>query len=432
MINNIDKIKASISSDSTYKKTATESYRSEYKNKIDNDWQYASDIFTIQEEVEYASMTFEEIEARVCQVKIAETSYKGNDDWKKLMFKDVQARYGMGSLFYFFDNYWIITKTSMLGASTDSFIVRRCNDFLRWIDLDGNYHKEPCIFDYKITRNTNSKTTDITSVSGFTTITLQRNKRTQTLYPNQRFLLGTPEFWTSIKIPGAGINNYLNQKTGVYDSNAVIEVSVIESEVNANTDDLINGIADVKKLTVDYNFNYNDIKGSANDKFEMSCDITQNGNILTDRVFKYSIEDELIATVENNVVTLIGQGGTNLVCNVYYKDKLVRTTYIPIECIEAIEKRIVMDGFGDYILQGKSSTFTFHLFNGSIEDDSAIFEYKILNKNVPTANYTMSISEDTKNLTIKNLLMYLNKPLEIEASSSEMTYKLSILLKGKY
>lgn len=298
MNKNLVNLKNAISINSSYNTSVKNSFLTFYQDKINNEWEYASDVFLIQEELPFASKQYSEIEVRINSVKVPEVNTKASDDYKKIIFKNPDGHYGIGCLYYFMDNYWIAIKTNMLGSATDSIIVRRCNNFLKWIDNNGIVHSEPCVMEYTVSGNNNAKTTDITGVSGNIKGYVQRNSITQSLYSNQRFLLGTPELWSAIKITGNGINNFLNQRTGDYSSNAMIEITFIESEKNEDTDNLVDGIADYYKfkiyidfINIDDNILENAFVGMTG---TLEWTATQNNNLLNDITVMYSVEDEIL------------------------------------------------------------------------------------------------------------------------------------------
>ena len=426
-----------MSINSSYRKTVKDSILDIYQDKINNEWEYASDVFLIQEENPFASKNYSEIEVRINSVKVPEVNTKASDDYKKIIFKNPDGHYGIGCLYYFMDNYWITTKTNMLGSATDSVIVRRCNNFLKWMDKNGVVHNEPCVFEYTVSGNNNAKTTDITSVSGNIKAYIQRNTVTQQLYSNQRFLIGTPELWSAIKITGNGINNFLNQRTGDYTSNAMIELTFIESEQNEDTDNLEEGIADYYKFKIYINF-VNIQNDTINDAFigmtgTLEWSATQNDDLLNDISVTYSVEDDRVLTIDNDGnYQFINLGSTNIVANFYRDDQLIQTKYISANCTNNdINNEIKITNIFDFVLQGNQKTINAYVYHGNEQLDNSM-EYTVINDDVPKECYEIVVSEDTHSMTLINHEMYLYKPLTIRVQSNELYYDFNVTLKGRY
>lgn len=433
----LNQLNHAMSINSSYQKTVKDSILDIYQDKINNEWEYASDVFLIQEENPFASKNYSEIEVRINSVKVPEVNTKASDDYKKIIFKNPDGHYGIGCLYYFMDNYWITTKTNMLGSATDSVIVRRCNNFLKWMDKNGVVHNEPCVFEYTVSGNNNAKTTDITSVSGNIKAYIQRNTVTQQLYSNQRFLIGTPELWSAIKITGNGINNFLNQRTGDYTSNAMIELTFIESEQNEDTDNLEEGIADYYKFKIYINF-VNIQNDTINDAFigmtgTLEWSATQNDDLLNDISVTYSVEDDRVLTIDNDGnYQFINLGSTNIVANFYRDDQLIQTKYISVNCTNNdINNEIKITNIFDFVLQGSQKTINAYVYHGNEQLDNSM-EYTVINDDVPKECYEIIVSEDTHSMTLINHEMYLYKPLTIRVQSNELYYDFNVTLKGRY
>lgn len=433
----LNQLNHAMSINSSYQKTVKNSILDIYQDKINNEWEYASDVFLIQEENPFASKNYSEIEVRINSVKVPEVNTKASDDYKKIIFKNPDGHYGIGCLYYFMDNYWITTKTNMLGSATDSVIVRRCNNFLKWMDKNGVVHNEPCVFEYTVSGNNNAKTTDITSVSGNIKAYIQRNTVTQQLYSNQRFLIGTPELWSAIKITGNGINNFLNQRTGDYTSNAMIELTFIESEQNEDTDNLEEGIADYYKFKIYINF-VNVQNDAINDAFigmtgTLEWSATQNDDLLNDISVTYSVEDDRVLTIDNDGnYQFINLGSTNIVANFYRDDQLIQTKYISVNCTNNdINNEIKITNIFDFVLQGSQKTINAYVYHGNEQLDNSM-EYTVINDDVPKECYEIVVSEDTHSMTLINHEMYLYKPLTIRVQSNELYYDFNVTLKGRY
>ena len=240
-------IMSGMSLNSTYSRTPLEKFQFELQSKIDRDWDNCSDRYIIGEETVFGSNVFNDVEVRLQHEVVSDTGVKLGDDFKEIIFKDISHARGMGFLYYFNSNYWLTAST----------VCRRCNNMLRWVDEDGNYYSEYCSIDYPISRaNVREGTEDpVVGQGNLPIIRCQLNSRTRKIKPNQRFLFGNVDNWTTIRILPVGVKNYMNNSTINNDSCSLLElVGQINFDNNAN-DDLINGIADFYKYSSGSNLN---------------------------------------------------------------------------------------------------------------------------------------------------------------------------------
>lgn len=228
--------------------TPKEGYREGLQAVIDVQFDNASNIYTIQEETTFGEMDWQDVDVRITHVlSDKNTGEKLNDDFRNIIFKDITHTYGIGYRYKFDDNIWITTQSDLYKYVTASATVRRCNNVLRWIGDDGSTITEPCIIDYKISDDRNQFDSSIVTAQGNIDIICQYNDFTKTIKPNQRFLFGSRRF--AYKVRGDGINNFLNQNTYDDESTPLIKISLDVSQINPETDDLTNGIADAYTYT---------------------------------------------------------------------------------------------------------------------------------------------------------------------------------------
>lgn len=436
-MNELKNIQSAISTNSYRRESGTEYYRRMLDYEIDNVWQYASDVYTILQEKPYGSGKYVSKEVRLTSVKTPDTGYKNVDDYKRILFKhSAGEETGSGSLFHFADNYWIATVTDLVGQTTDSVVVTRCNNYLKWIDENGLVHCEPCWIDYKVSGNNNNRTVTITSSSGMEKIYVQRNERTKTIRSNQRFLFGVEGQWVAFKVAGNGIRNFINSKTGDENSHCLVEINVNVSEVNLETDDLINGIADYSTSKIDCNMNLNYIENFVGYNTTLSVDVVQNGVILCDKIIRYYSLNSSVATVDElGLVRLIGVGETTIQCTVQNKDGVViHTIDIPVVSNpkgEELVKEIVLLPNVNYILEDKTVVFECYVAENDKHTDE-LLTYSLDVTSVPKSYYKFKVI-DNNHFAVQNVTMYLKNKLKINITSeSGLKKELEIELRGAY
>ena len=217
----------------------------DFQALMNSEFDTASDIFDIQEESIIGSGTLSNVRVRITGAISSVTGEKLSDDFKQILFKDLSHDASLGKKYYFNNNWWLCVYSEVRVSLGANCMVRRCNNQLRWITSAGVVYSEPCAIEYKISRPRDLMGTEnLVLPQGYVDIYTQSNARTKTIKGNQRFLFGPVENRLAFKIFGDGVRNYLNEKTTDDSSGTLLQLSLGGNFVNADTDDLVNGIAD--------------------------------------------------------------------------------------------------------------------------------------------------------------------------------------------
>ena len=216
----------------------------EFQALVNAYFDVAPDYYIIQEETIVGSGNYSAVEVRINRAINVYTGLKLGDDFKTVIFKDIDHATNIGTKYYFDRNYYIVVNTEIYKNLAASCIIRRCNNVLRWMDSSGNYYEEPCVIDYSIKRPTDSLgMNNPVTPNGFIEIYAQLNSRSQTIGTNKRFLLGNSNNWTAFKIYGSGLKNFENLQTLDNDSAQLLKLEAGVDYENNTDDDLVNGIA---------------------------------------------------------------------------------------------------------------------------------------------------------------------------------------------
>lgn len=228
-----------------YPPTPKQQWRSGFQALLTDQFANSSSYQQIYEETLFGTGDFFEVDVRVNRAINSSNGEKLGDDFKQILFVDLDHATGIGYKYYFENNYWITTFSEIIMSLGATCLVRRCNTRLRWIGTDGVYYEEPCAIEYKISRPRDSIGTENPVLpQGFVDVYAQLNDKTRGIRSNQRFLFGPKENRICLKVFGTGIQNALNQQTLDDSSSKLATFSMGGNYVNKDTDDLENGIAD--------------------------------------------------------------------------------------------------------------------------------------------------------------------------------------------
>ncbi len=216
--------------------TPHDTFVGDLQAKINADWECASDIFTIQEELTVGQMDWQDVQVRIGHIIQPNTNEKLGDDWRNIIFKDMDHSYGLGKRYKFDNNVWLTVNSDFHRYPTASTIIRRCNNTLNFY-YQGKLITEPCIIDYKPYRQTLDYNKVVTIQEGRIYVIAQANDYINTISENQRFLFNQRAY----KI--VFVQNYLQNNTFDQSSVPIISFYMDINQVNPMIDDVANNIA---------------------------------------------------------------------------------------------------------------------------------------------------------------------------------------------
>lgn len=182
------------------------------QNKINKAWDFATDVVDIQEEIEqynvYGYRTgkpeYRDIEVRITSA-YDETGNKLSNDYKNIIFKDVQHKQLLGRKYLFdiedFTSDNEGTKCTWLDFNFDTIkigpnsIIRRCNCQLGML-INNNTTEwyEPAVLDYNPQYTISYFNDVINTPKSETYVYVQFNEYTKNIKMSDRFILGALDF----------------------------------------------------------------------------------------------------------------------------------------------------------------------------------------------------------------------------------------------
>ena len=352
-----------------YAKTQKEIYTDLFQTKLDEEFTNASDVWNIEEEVTFASGIYQDINVRITTHLISSVTGKFmGDDYKKILFKDLDHVTGIGYMYQFSDSYWITInseKTKNLAASS---IVKRCNNTLRWIDLDGRVHTVPCSIDYIILQNLDYTGATALAVipSGTIEVIAQFNDETNLIMPNQRFLFGNNNNWSAYRVMGGGVNNYNNVETMDEDTVGFIRFTM-KMDYLSDNDDLTNGIAYEEKQVYTLSVSPSTIAGIPTNTRQLYATVKMNGSTVS-RTTVWVSSDITKATVNSSgLVTLVANGTATITCNLEGDLSVNDTAGVTVSSAPSDIYQVVIAPNKNYILEGDTQAYTVYLYKNNTE-----------------------------------------------------------------
>jgi len=393
----------------------------------------SSDWWTIQEETYAGSKEYTTIDVRVNHVINAETGLKLGDDWKTLLFKEIDHNIELGKQYIFDDNTWLTINTELIKNLTGTCTIRRCNNTLRWIDEPtGAYYEEPCAIEYMVKepRDYATQGSPFMTPGGFLHIEMQFNERSNLINQNQRFLFGNPEHWTCYKVVGTGLNDFRNLTTYDNTTAKILSVDLIANFLNEELDDIVNGIADVYTNLYTLDLNKSTAEGSPTDTIQLLASVTYNGDSVTRPITWTSSNSNIVTVDANGLATLKSIGNCTITANIE-NNSTSGSCAILVTSTPTTNTEIRITPDVNYILEGKSKTYSVYLYENDVQQPDT-FTVTCSGSSVPSANYNFQ-QVTSNSFAVSNILRDVSSYLTITCvSSGSVTRDYNIYLRGAW
>lgn len=306
--------------------------------------------------------------------------------------------------------------------------IMLCTNEARFYNKYGRVVRVPCVFDNKINSDKDITLANLRYINGITTVYMQLNDDSAQIVPNTRFLFGRKGNWVAFRVGAIGVNNFMNQEFNNNESAHFMELTMEGNYVNSETDDIINGIADVPDIT--YQCNIDQISGILGGKYDIEAGLYNNGVLVSVDIVLAGSNDNVVSVNENHVM-LVGIGqATVTVSFVENPDVKFDIQVIVNESTPDTRYRVdVSPNIESGILQGDTIKYNAVLYdNGSIVENANLF-FSVVSG--PIGCYKFSSGDG--GFIVKNEKRS-TQPLIIQCEYPDGQYKTeySITLKGAW
>ena len=179
--------------DNKYLQMPNEQYCDIQQAFYDAQWDNTTARIEILEQDYIGAKTFHKIDAWINKVIGSTTTFaKTGEDFRQLVFRNIDKQFVRGLLYKFENSYWITDFTNPSQGLAADINVRRCNNWMRIIDPEnGAVYSEPCVIDYDTTSPSVQTSTHIITPNNRLGIWVQANEDTLRLFKlNTRYIFG--------------------------------------------------------------------------------------------------------------------------------------------------------------------------------------------------------------------------------------------------
>lgn len=395
-----------------------------FQQTLNEQFYNSSTWWTIQEETGIGTQTYENQDVRITHVINAETGLKLGDDWKTVLFPDLNHQLDLGRYYIFDGSTWLIINIEVIKNVAATCTIRRCNNTLRWIDEStGAYYEEPCAIEYMVKepRDYITQGSPFPTPGGFLHVTTQLNERSGKINENQRFLFGNPGHWTCYKVTGTGINDFTNVKT--YDNNSahILTLDMSANFINKELDDVINGICDVYTNIYNVTLSSGSISGSPTGTMQLNAYVTYNGNSV-ERTIEWESSDTRIASVSGSssgsALINFNTNGSCIITASVYGNPASDSCWITVSATPTINNEILISPNINHILEGSNRTYSVYLYENGVQT-SGSFIVTCSGSNVPLTSYTFQ-QTDGNHFKVTNILKDLTSYLTVQCTTGSV------------
>lgn len=413
--------------------TPKETYRNLLSETLRKQFYNSTDWYTIEEETALRSGVYQNVDVRVNDVVNPTTGDNVEDDYKKILFQELDHSVNLARMYRFDSNYWITINVDKIKTLFQTVLIKKCNNVLRWIDEEtGALYEVPCSITYLIKENRDYSTAGSAVVvpSGMIECLFQVNSISSKIKPNQRFLFGNQLNWTAYRVEGGGINNFNNQQTIDNDSAALGRLSLATDYVNKQTDDIVNGIANAYDNIYSISLSQTSISGQASQTVQLLATVLLNGETVS-RNITWTSSNTSIATVSSSgLVTFVATGTATITAKLENNSTVTTTCTATVVGSPVDNYVVIASPDKNYVLESQEQTWSVYLYkNGTQQSDA--FTFLLDSNGIPSSNYTYTVL-GSNSFKIKNNKRYLEDVLEVSCVSGIYSKNITINLRGAW
>ena len=341
---------------------------------------------------------------------------KNSDDYRSLYFKNIDHEVGRGRYFKWLDNYWIVYETTTHELETISTCnIRRCNNWLKWLNDKGEVITYPCVIEGDLTSANAQVAKTITQANSHINVIVQGNKDTLSIVKNSRFIFNhnVYKFYS--------INNYM--QVDYVDDNAPLLFMDFYLDMEIDEDNVAENLADDLRNQYHIECNVEQLTGQIGNEGVIIPTVYRNNKTIDDVRMEFVSSDDSIITVDKDGNYLMRSNGEAVISVQIFGNEISKID-IPIIVTDVSQTTysIIVNPIVSKLRKGLSVTFSAKIVNNlneEISDVITLVPSGTDNKN----NYTIVDNGDntwvlTNNLqsTIPLTLTFSNTTYNVETS----------------
>ena len=390
----------------------------------------APNVFNdVQYETVYGQKSFATAEmVRVDAVFEPTTGQNLGDDFKRFIFPSGFPEPYVGEMFIWKNNYWLGINSDNYQSLGKSLVCRRCNNTLKWKDEYENTIIEPCIIANKLLEAADYTTSQMVTIAGYIKVYCQRNIRTNTVKETRRVLFGVQGSWTAYKVFGNGKGNFTNSETLSNTSASITELQLGASYVNADIDDLVNGVADAYRTEFTLSILEGNISQIVGFEKQLTATVKRDGVVVSENVTWTTANETVVSCDSSGNIDCLKIGTATIRCTMTNNSSVSDQITILVADSPMNNYKVVISPNIEKIYEGDSQGYSCYLENNGVVTSN---EFVFSASGAPANSYRLYIT-DGNNFIVQNIAKYLTSPLIVSCVSGAYSKDISIDLRGDF
>lgn len=342
--------------------TPNDYFRDQQQAAIDQQWDCTSARYTIKEQFEFGSNVYNDIEVWIDYVVgLGSRGTTNGDDFRQLIFRDINHQVKRGLYYQFDDNYWIVYFSDEYSSLSKDAGVRRCNNVMRIVDPEnGSIFSIPCVIDYDMTSPNQQVTSYVITPNNHATVMVQGNADTLRLFKlNTRYIFGGRPF-KLLAYQNALIDESISPNP------TLLYLDLYLDELHAN-DSIENQLADNGVYQYSIEIDSANMELTAGTTGTLGASISLNGEEVN-REIVWASSDTSVATVDaEGNYKVVGTDGQSCQITATLKGNANVTASIDIAVVsaESLQAKIILEPTFNRVRQYETVNFAVKASYGS-------------------------------------------------------------------
>lgn len=366
-------------------------FRDQQQAAINQNWDCTSAKYTIKQQADFGSNTYNDIEVWIDYVVgLGSRGTTNGDDFRQLIFKDIDYQVKRGLYYYFDNNYWITYFSDEYASLSKDAGVRRCNNVMRIVDPEnGSIFTIPCVIDYDMTSPSQQVSSYVITPNNHATVMVQGNSDTLRLFKlNTRYIFGGRPF-KLLAYQNALIDD------SIAPTPTLLYLDLYLDELHAE-DDIANQLADnsayVYTIEID-SMNMELINGATG---SLTASVSLNGEEVNREIVWSSSDLNIVFIDSNGNYQVVGANGQSCMITAMLQGNTNVTSSIQINVVESevLQAKVILEPIFDNIRQYESIDFKVQAsYGGKIYNPNTI-SLSLFQNNIVASNEYLLIKDN--------------------------------------
>ena len=411
--------------------TPNDYFRDQQQAAIDQNWDCTSAKYTIKEQKDFGSNVYNDIEVWIDYVVgLGSRGTTNGDDFRQLIFRDINYQVKRGLYYYFDENYWIVYFSDEYSSLSKDAGVRRCNNVMRIVDPEnGAVFSIPCVIDYDMTSPSQQVSSYIITPNNHATVMVQGNADTLRLFKlNTRYMFGGRPF-KLLAYQNALIDDSISPTP------TLLYLDLYLDELHAN-DSIENQLADNGQYQYSIEIDSDNMSLTNGATGSLSASIALNGEEVN-RQIVWSSSDNTVVTIDiNGNYKVIGTNGQSCTITAILEGNLEISSSIQIDVVEteSLQVKIMLTPIFDSVRQYDSIDFNIQASYGSQIYNPTTVTISLSEEDIVLNNQYLSIVNNQGSYQVKGLkispesqILYVNVENESPVFNAQAQFQIDVL-----